>query len=117
MSDNQVRKGILQSLQNLPSMIFVYFEMAVISIGAGLYFSNWAVGIGVYTLFFIITLSKVLRALFAIAIASAYTVIAYSASQDLSTIEMVFICAFVWLSAFGIHVGGMQTAAEAADAE
>lgn len=117
MSDNQVRKGNLQSAQNTPFMNFVYFEMIVISIGAGLYFSNWAVGIGVLFLFIIITLVKVLRALFAIAIASACTVIAYFASQDLSTIEMVSICAVVWLIVFGLHYIGMQTASEAADAE
>jgi len=117
MSNNPVRKGILQAEQNTPFMNFVYFEMMVISIGAGLYYSNWAVGIGVLFLFLIITLVKVLRAIFAFAIACACTVIAYFLTQELSTIEMVSICAVVWLMMFGIHYIGMQTAAEAADAE
>jgi hypothetical protein len=117
MSDNQVRKGNLQSAQNTPFMNFIYFETGVVSIGAGVYFSNWAIGIGVFFLFAIIVLVRVLRVLFSVTIASACTVLAYFVSQDLSTIEVISICTFVWLVVFGIHLIGMQTAAEAADSD
>lgn len=109
MSGRDVSTGVIAAKDREVYQNFVIFEMFVISVGLGIYYQSWAVGIGASVALIVVSSIEFLRQIYAIAVASICTYVAYLMTAEQPIIEVIAICGLVWLIIFGLHYFGMRT--------
>ena len=119
MPIENVRAGITQAKFNEDAWNFLGFELVIVSIFAGIYYSSWYIFAGVLLSLFVVLLIKPLAIILVIVLSGIWAFLGYQLASILSWGDGAgfVVGGLAFLTTLGMHIGAIEYARDLNDTD